>query len=289
VTATQSVVVTTPTQFVEVGDVSFAYRRFGTPERTPIVFINHFRGNLESFDPIISENLAADREVILFDNVGVGLSTGTAPDTIEAIAADAGRFIDALGLDLVDICAHSMGGSVGQALPLLRPELIRRVILVGCGPHGGEGMENMLPSTLELFTKTYERQDEMWLPIMFAPSEASQAAGWRWLERIRERQADRDVPVSEETQQAHLAAIHTWGAPRANPHSYQRDPKPPALEVNGLNDIVVTTVNSYILQQNLPNAELILYPDSNHGAHFQFPEQFSAAARQFLDPDKAFG
>ena len=283
-TATDTVLAT-PTTFVEAGDTRFAFRRFGTPERTPVVFINHFRGNLESFDPIISRALAVDREVILFDNAGVGLSTGTAPRTIEAIAEDAARFIDALGLENVDLLAHSMGGSVAQALTMLRPRLIRRAILVGCGPHGGEGMEAMLPSTMELFVKHYERQDEMWLPIMFAPSEASQAAGWRWLERIRQRQEDRDISVSEETQQAHLAAIGAWGAHRDDPYAYLHDLTQPILVVNGNNDIVVATVNSYILQQNLPNAQLILYPDANHGAHFQYPEHFSAAARRFLDAD----
>jgi pimeloyl-ACP methyl ester carboxylesterase len=146
-------------------------------------------------------------------------------------------------------------------------------------------MAAMLPSTMELFLKQYERQDEMWLPIMFAPTEASQAAGWRWLERIRERSEDRDVPVSEETQEAHLAAIGAWGAPREDPFSYLHDITQPVLIVNGNDDIVVATVNSYIMQQHFPNAQLLLYPDSNHGAHFQYPEHFSDAARRFLDAD----
>jgi pimeloyl-ACP methyl ester carboxylesterase len=282
-TTNQDSAATAPTQFVDVGDTRFAYRRFGNPQRPPVVFLNHFRGNLETFDPFISDDLAGDREVILFDNVGVGSSTGTAPDRIEAIAEDAIRFIDAIGLDSVDICGHSMGGLVSQMVLVESPELVRRAILVGTGPHSGDGMQEMLPSTAELFGKVYERQDEMWLPIMFSPSEASQATGWKWMERIRQRDEHRDVEVSEATQAAHLAAIHTWGELREDPYAYLHGIEQPVLVVNGSDDIVVPTVNSYILQQELPDAQLILYPDSNHGAHFQYPELFVAHARQFLD------
>ena len=274
-----------PTEFVEVGETRFAYRRFGRAHNTPVVFINHFRGNLESFDPLISDDLAADREVILFDNAGVGLSSGSAPDSVEGMARDAASFIDALDLDQVDLCAHSMGGEVGQLILLDRPDLVRRAILVGTGPRSGDGMGAMRPDTAELFGRTYERQDEMWLPIMFGPSAASQAAGRRWLERTRARVDDRDTPVSVETATAHRAAASKWGAPTPDRFAYLREITAPVLVVNGRADIVIATINSFHLQQYLPNAQLILYPDSGHGPHFQYPELFLAEARLFLDVD----
>ena len=274
---------TAPTQFVEVGDMRFAYRRFGRGDQPALVFINHFRGTLESFDPQISDELAIDREIILFDNTGVGLSTGQAPDTVEGMARDAAAFLDALDLGEVDLCAHSMGGEVAQVVIQERPDLLRRAVLVGTAPRAGEGMTSMLPTTAELFGRTYEQQDEMWLPIMFSPSSASQAAGRAWLQRTRRRTEDRDVAVSEATAEAHRTAASRWGAPRPAPFAYLRDLDRPVLVVNGWNDIVIASINSFILQQHLPNAQLVLYPDSSHGAHFQYPDLFVKHVRLFLD------
>ena len=258
------------TQFVEVDGIRFAYRRFGNPVGTPIVLLQHFMGNLDNYDPAITDALAMGREVILTDNAGVGLSTGAAPETVAGMARDAASLIDALGLEQVDLFGFSMGGFVAQQIAVDRPELVRRLILVGTGPRGGEGMGQLAPDVAPLFGKVYDPQDLMWLPIFFSPSEASQAAGRRFLERIRARTEDRDVPVSEATVAAHSAAAREWGAPPRAASTTSRNPSHPALVVNGSNDIVVPTINSYILQQNLPNAELILFPDSNHGSHFQF-------------------
>ncbi|HTU96424.1 MAG TPA: alpha/beta hydrolase [Solirubrobacteraceae bacterium] len=175
-----------------------------------------------------------------------------------------------------------MGGEVTQLILVDRPELVRRTILVGTGPRNGDGGP-MRPETAELFARTYERQDEMWLPIMFSPSATSQAAGREWLERTRARAGDRDVPVSVETATAHRAAATRWSAPVEDRFAYLRDLARPVLVVNGHEDIVIATINSFHLQQNLPNAQLILYPDSGHGAHFQFPHLFVTHARLFLD------
>jgi pimeloyl-ACP methyl ester carboxylesterase len=176
-----------PTEYVEADGVRFAYRRFGKPGNTPLVFIQHFRGNMDNFDPAITDPLATHREVVLFDNRGVANSNGTARETVDDMARDSGMFIDALGLREVDVVGHSMGGEVAQMLAIQRSDMVKRLVLVGTGPRGGEGMAAMKPATAELFAKEYERQDEMWLPIMFAPSEKSVAAGWQFLERIRAR------------------------------------------------------------------------------------------------------
>jgi pimeloyl-ACP methyl ester carboxylesterase len=274
---------TAPTQFVEAGGVRFAYRRFGNPIATPIVLLQHFMGNLDNYDPAITDALASGREVVLTDNAGVGLSGGSAPATVAEMARDAASLIDALGLEHVDLFGFSMGGFVAQQIALDRPELVRRIALVGTGPRGGEGMGQLDPDVAPLFVTDHEPQDLMWLPIFFSPSGKSQAAGRQFLDRIRARTKDRDVPVSGSTVAAHSAAAHEWGAALAGGYDDLRRICHPVLVVNGSNDIVVATVNSYILQQNLPNAQLILFPDSNHGSHFQFPQSFNRALADFLD------
>jgi pimeloyl-ACP methyl ester carboxylesterase len=274
---------TAPTRFVDVDGTSFAYRRFGNAIGTPVVLLQHFMGNLDNYDPAITDELAMGREVILTDNTAVGLSTGRAPETVAGMARDAASLIDALGLEHVDLFGFSMGGFVAQQIAFDRPELVRRLLLVGTGPRGGDDMAQLDPEVAPLFGKVYEPQDLMWLPIFFSPSDASQAAGRSFLERIRMRTEDRDAPVSQATVAVHLAAAHEWGAAAPGSFDYLKEIQAPTLVVNGSNDIVVSTLNSYTLQQNLPNAELILFPDSNHGSHFQFTERFNRYATDFVD------
>jgi pimeloyl-ACP methyl ester carboxylesterase len=273
---------TAPTQYVDAGGTRFAYRRFGTPARPPLVFFQHFMGTLDDHDPALSDAFATDREVVLFNNTGVASSSGTVPDTIEAMARDAITFTDALGLNTVDLVGHSMGGLVAQEVALARPDLVRRLVLVGTGPRGGEGIGALPAWVAELFTRKYERQEDMWLPILFAPTETSQAAGRAYVERIVAR-ADRDVPVSDQSIAAQGAALAAYGAAKDPSYSHLNGLGLPVLVVNGADDIVIPTINSYILQQFLPAAELILYPDANHGAHFQHHELFVRHTRIFLD------
>ena len=274
---------TAPTRFAEVHGIRFAYRRFGSTIGTPIVLLQHFMGNLDNYDPMITDALAMGREVILTDNAGVGLSTGKAPETVAGMGRDAASLIDALHLEQVDLFGFSMGGFVAQQIAFDRPELVRRLMLVGTGPRGGDGMDQLAPDVVPLFTTPLEPQDLMWLPIFFSPSDVSQGAGRTFLERIRSRTEDRDIPVSEATVAAHLAAAREWGAPAPDSFDYLKGIPHPTLVVNGSSDVVVPTINSYILQQNLPTAELILFPDSNHGSHFQFTEAFNRYVTDFLD------
>jgi pimeloyl-ACP methyl ester carboxylesterase len=255
---------TSPTQYAEGGGIRFAYRRFGRPGRPPLVFFQHFMGTLDDHDPALSDAFAGDREVILFNNTGVASSSGIVPGTIEAIAG------------------HSMGGLVAQEVALARPDLVRRLMLAGTGPRGGEGIGARPAWVAELLTRKYERQEDMWLPILFAPTRTSQAAGRAYIERITAR-ADRDTPVSDQSIAAQRAAIAAYGAAKDPSYAHLKGLELPVLVVNGTDDIVIPTINSYILQQFLPDAELILYPDAGHGSHFQYPGLFARHARIFLD------
>jgi pimeloyl-ACP methyl ester carboxylesterase len=273
---------TVPTQYAEGGGIRFAYRRLGRPGRPPLVFFQHFMGTLDDHDPVLSDAFAADREVILFNNAGVASSSGTVPDTIEAMARDAITFTGALGLTAIDLVGHSMGGLVAQEVALARPDLVRRLVLVGTGPRGGQGIGASPARVAELFTRTYPQQEDMWLPILFAPTQSSQAAGQAYIKRILTR-ADRDTPVSGQSISAQRAALAAYGAAKDPSYAQLKGLRLPVLVVNGTEDIVIPTINSYILQQFLPDAQLILYPDANHGAHFQYPELFVRHARIFLD------
>jgi pimeloyl-ACP methyl ester carboxylesterase len=273
---------TAPTQYAEGGGIRFAYRRFGGPGRPPLVFYQHFMGTMDDHDPALSDAFAGDREVILFNNTGVASSSGIVPDTIEAMARDAITFTDALGLTTIDVVGHSMGGLVAQEVALARPDLVRRLVLIGTGPRGGEGIGARPDWVGKLFARKYQRQEDMWLPILFAPTRTSQAAGRAYIERIVAR-ADRDTPVSDQSIAAQRAAIAAYGASKDPSYANLKGLELPVLVVNGTDDIIIPTINSYILQQFLPDAELILYPDAGHGSHFQYPGLFVRHARIFLD------
>jgi pimeloyl-ACP methyl ester carboxylesterase len=274
---------TAPTQFVDAAGVRFAYRRFGKQSGVPLIFNMHFTGTMDHWDPLVTDGLAATREVILFDNAGISSTSGEVPASAEAMAANAAAFIRALGLAKVDVLGFSLGGFVAQALTLACPALVRRLILVGTGPRGGEGMATLTPEAQAVFGACYANPDQLWLGVFFTPSEASQAAGRAFLKRFRLRQQGRDPEVSEKVAPAQIDAIGKWGAPRADAFDYLRKIVHPTLVINGSNDVIIYTVNSLILQQNLPNAQLILYPDSNHGSQYQYPALFVADVTRFLD------
>ena len=273
---------TTPTQFVEANGIRFAYRRFGKAGGVPLVFNQHFTGTMDHWDPAVTDGFARDREVILFDNAGVAASSGEVPTTFEEMGSNAVAFIKALGLPKVDVLGFSIGGFVAQEIALQSSDLVRRLVLVGTGPRGGEGMGTLTPEAEKIFGATYDPPDELWLAVHFTPSEASQAAGRQFLHRLRLRQEDRDHDVNENVAPAQIEAIGRWGAPQGSPFEYLRSIQQPTLVVNGGKDLVIYPVNSFILQQHLPNAQLILYPDAAHGSQYQYPELFVHHVSTFL-------
>jgi pimeloyl-ACP methyl ester carboxylesterase len=269
---------TAPTQSVEANGIRFTYRRFGKPNGVPVVFNQHFRGTMDYWDPAVTDGLAKNREVILFNNAGVSSSSGQVPTSVQVMAANAIAFIMSLGLTNVDVLGFSIGGMVAQEITAQAPNLVRRLILVGTGPRGADMSTSR---SAEIFAGAYDPPEHLWLAVHFSPSPSSRAAGFAFLKRKFLRK-DRDPEVSEEAAAAQREAISKYYAPSASALNYLKDMRQPTLVVQGSNDVIVPTVNSYILQQNLPNAQLILYPDANHGSFFQYPELFVSQADQFL-------
>src|ERR1700733_14298105 len=280
---------TAPTQFVEANGIRFAYRRFGRPGGVPLVFNQHFTGTMDHWDPAVTDGFAGDREVILFNNAGVSSSSGEVPASIEKMGANAVAFIKALGLTKVDVLGFSIGGFVAQEIALQAPDLVRRLVLVGTGPRGGEGMATLTPEAQEIFGASYDEPDHLWLRVHFTTSGKSQAAGREFLKRFRLRAKNRDPEVNDKVAPAQIEAISEWGAPRDKPFEYLKSICQPALVVNGGKDVIVYAVNSFILQQHLPDAELILYPDANHGSQYQYPELFVRHVSMFLSADDRRG
>jgi pimeloyl-ACP methyl ester carboxylesterase len=242
----------------------------------------HFMGTMDHWDPAVTDGLAKKREIILFDNAGVSSSSGDVPRSVAEMGTNAIAFINALGLRQVDVLGFSIGGLVAQEIALQAPDLVRRLVLVGTGPRSGESMDTGTPEGKQIFGATYGHPDDLWLRVHFTPSEVSQAAGRKFLQRLRLRTEDRDPAVTEQAALAQRTAIAEWGAKRERAWDYLKEIKQPTLVVNGSDDVIVYTINSYILQQNLPNAQLIIYPDSAHGSLYQYPELFVGHISMFL-------
>src|SRR6202171_3641250 len=274
---------TAATQFVEANGIRFAYRRFGKAGDVPIVFNQHYIGTMDYWDPAVTDGLARDREVILFNNAGVSSSFGEVPTTFEQMGANAVAFTRALGLNKVDVLGFSIGGMVAQEIVLQAPDLVRRLIVDGTCPRGGQGMELLTQAAGRLFGATYDPPENVWLAVKFSPSAAGQAAGREFLKRTHLRQEGRDPEVNDKVSPAQVEAMAKWGVQQKGSYDYLKAIKQPTLVVNGSNDVIMPTVNSFIMQQNMPYAQLIVYPDSNHGAHHQYPELFVEHTSLFLD------
>lgn len=283
VSAAQDGQLTAENLSLEVGDVSFAYRRFGNVQTAApaLVMLQHFRGNLDNWDPALVDRLAQDREVILLDNRGVGGSTGVVPENVTIMARDALTFIDALGLTQIDLLGFSLGGYVAQELVLLRPRLVRRLVLAGTAPQGGPDLHRWSEDVYALATPDQPTAEHL-LGLFFSSSDQSQAKGIESLGRLYQREVDRDEPTDLATRDAQLAAITAWGIPDESKLNRLAGITQPTLVANGDNDTMMHTRNSHLLAGCLPNARLRIYPDAGHGFLNQYPELFADDVHAFL-------
>lgn len=279
--------VSAPTQHVSVNGVTFAYRRLGSDHGTPLLFLQHFRGGMDNWDPLVTDGLAAGRPVVLFDNVGVAGTSGETPDKVETQADDAAAFAAGIGLTQYDLLGFSIGGYVAQALTLRHREVVRRLVLVGTKPRAGDDAERH-PDVNTVGTRNAVLAMDDFQFLFFSPSPAGQAAGEAYWRRRHARTVDVDPETSAQTMQAQAEAIKDWALPHGEPYSELASITQPTLVVNGSKDIMVPTVNSYILARHIPDAQLIIYPDSGHASLFQYPRLFVDHVSRFLDAEVPF-
>src|SRR6266852_1579642 len=271
------------TQLLQVNGHSYAHRRFGNGSGLPLLCLQHFTGTLDNWDPAVTDPLASGREVILFDNAGVGRSTGDVPETIAGMAGHALVFLDELGIQTCDVIGYSLGGMVALHMVQDRPSIFRRMILVGTGPRGGEDIMHLeKPSLAKRIQDPTNRGYDVLKKIFFTASTASQAAAEAFVRRISQRKDDLDPPSGPKVAGAQIAAFREWEAFTGERFADLRAIRQPALVVNGVHDEMIAVRNSYWLADNLPNAVLLVYPDAGHGSLFQYADSFTRHAIAFL-------
>jgi pimeloyl-ACP methyl ester carboxylesterase len=277
-----------PTQFVEARTETYAYRRFGHRAARPLLCLQHFTGTLDNWDPAVTDPLALGREMILFDSAGVGKSTGKVPPTVAGMATHALAFLDALGLTECDVLGYSLGGMVAQQIALERPSIVRRMILVGTAPRGGDDIMHLeKPSLASAFQDRTLHGYDILPKIFFAPTESSQAAGQAFIARLALRTVDRDPVSGPDVAAAQVAAFREWEQYAGERFSALATIPQPTLIVNGIHDEMIPAINSYHLAEHLPNAVLLTYPDAGHGSLFQFHESFTRHAGAFLSSESS--
>ena len=269
---------TAPTQFAEADGIRCAYRRFGKAGTVPLLLLGYFNSNMDAWDPVVTNSLAADHEVILFDNAGVGASGGETPYTVAEMTPQIVAFCHAIGLKAIHVVGFSLGGMIAQQLALDHPDLVQRLILLGTAPRGGEGL-----TFTELSAEEQADPVAFLLSAFFTPSDASQAAGRQYMKRLESRTNDRDLTVSRNSAIAQLAAIREWGViPSTNRYATLKNITQETLIVHGNKDVVVAPINALILAERLPNAQLVVYSDSSHGAQYQHAREFLQHVELFL-------
>jgi len=261
--------------------IEYAYRDRGASE-VPLVLLQHFRGNLDNWDPALIDALAAERRVVAFDNVGVAGTSGRTPSTVEVMAHDALAFVDALGLERIDLLGFSIGSFVAQEIALVRPDLLRRLVLASAAPHGASGMHGWAPDVIAAVGGR-EPNPQGYLDVFFAHTDSSRQAGQEAAGRIFGRTADRDEPTSWQTRQAQYDAICAWGIPNHALLERVTGVQLPVFVANGDSDPMIPPRYSHLLAGLLPDARLRLYPDSAHGFLFQHHAEFAADVHAFLE------
>jgi pimeloyl-ACP methyl ester carboxylesterase len=261
--------------------IEYAYRDLAASD-VPLVLLQHFRGNLDNWDPALIDALAAGRRVITFDNVGVAATTGRTPNTIEPMAHDAVAFLEAMELERVDLLGFSIGSFVAQEIALIRPDLLRRIVLASSAPQGAAGMHGWSPEVIGAVGQP-ETSPQGYLSVFFAPTDTSREAGQQVAGRIFGRTANRDEPTTWQTRQAQYDAVCAWGIPNHGLLQRVTAIELPVFVANGDSDPMILPSYSYLLAGLLPNARVTIYPDSAHGFLFQHHTRFAADVHTFLD------
>jgi pimeloyl-ACP methyl ester carboxylesterase len=260
--------------------IEYAYRDLGAGG-VPLVLLQHFRGNLDNWDPALIDALAAGRRVVAFDNVGVAATSGRTPSSVEVMAHDAIAFLEAMGFQRVDLVGFSIGSFVAQEIALIRPDLLRRVVLASSAPQGAAGMHGWAPEVISAVGSP-ETSPEGYISVFFAPSETSREAGRQAAGRIFGRTTNRDEPTTWQTRQAQYDAVCAWGIPNHSLLQRVAAIDLPVLVANGDSDPMILPRYSYLLAGLLPDARITIYPDSAHGFLFQHHERFAADVHDFL-------
>jgi pimeloyl-ACP methyl ester carboxylesterase len=262
--------------------IEYGYRDTGGGAGTvPVVLLQHFRGNLDNWDPALIDALAAARQVVTFDNAGVGGSTGTTPDTFEQMARDAIAFLDALEFGQVDLLGFSIGSFVAQQIALVRPALVRRLVLASSAPQGAAGMHGWAPEVISA-VGTREGNPQGYLEVFFSRSASSRQAGQQALQRMFARTEDRDQATTWATREAQYDAVCTWGIPDHARLQRLSALDLPVFVANGDSDPMILPHYSYLLAGLIPHARVKIYPDSAHGFLFQHHAEFAADVSAFL-------
>ena len=274
---------TAPTQFLEVNGHTYAYRRFGSGSGLPLLLLQHFTGTLDNWDPAVTDPLASGREVILFDNAGVGRSSGNVPTTIAEMARHPLAFLESLRIERCDVLGYSLGGMIALQMVQDRPSIFRRMILVGTSPRGGEDIMHIeKPNLAKHIQDPTNKGYDVLKKIFFTSSSASQAAAEAFVQRLLQRKEDRDSVSGPNVANAQVAAFREWETFKGDRFAELKSIRHPVLVVNGVHDQMIPVSNSYRLSENLPNAVLLAYPDAGHGSLFQYPESFTGHASAFL-------
>jgi pimeloyl-ACP methyl ester carboxylesterase len=261
--------------------VEYAYRDTGGEGGLPLVLLQHFRGNLDNWDPALIDALASARRVVTFDNAGVGASSGTTPGTIEQMARDAIAFLAAMQFSQVDLLGFSIGSFVAQQIALTRPAIVRRLVLASSAPQGAVGMHGWAPEVIGAIG-TPNTSPEAYLDVFFSPSASSRSAGQQALQRMYARTEDRDQATTWATREAQYDAVCSWGIPDHARLQRLSAIEMPVFVANGDSDPMILPRYSHLLAGLIPRAQVKIYPDSAHGFLFQHHAEFAADVEAFL-------
>ena len=282
-------IITAPTQFLQTPKEKYAYRRFGSKSQYPLLFLQHFTGTLDNWDPAVTDPLAADHDIILFENAGLGRSSGKVPTTMAGMAEHVLAFLDTLGIKTCDVLGFSLGGVIAQQMALDNSKMFRKMILVGTAPRGGDDIMHLDKPTLAKHLQDPKLKGyEVLQKVFFPPTETSQAAGKEFIGRLTQRLQDREPISGPEIAKAQMAAFREWEQYKGKRFADLKRIQQPTLVVNGVHDEMIPVSNSYYLSENLPNAVLLTYPDAGHGSLFQWHDSFTRQARAFIASDSPY-